>query len=149
MASPTATPIAIDTNVLVYSQRQEMERHDAARALITRLSEGDTPWGIPVFCIGEFLRVVTNPNFFPMPTSLEIALEAIDVLLQSPNARLLRPGDKYWKIFNQVATHANVSGNLVFDAQIVAVCLEHGFRTIVSDDRDMQRFEDIDTVPIT
>jgi len=33
-----------------------------------------------------------------------------------------------------------VSGNLVFDAQIAAVCLEHGARTLLTEDRDSSRF---------
>ncbi len=149
MASQITPPIAIDTNVLVYAHRDETDKHDAANALVQRLVAGDTPWGIPVFCVGEFLRVVTHRGSYPSPTPPHEALEIIDSLLRSPSVRLLQPGDKYWSIFNRVALQANVSGNLVFDAQIVAVCLEHGFRAIVSDDRDMQRFEGIDTVPIT
>ena len=148
MVSRTTPPIAIDTNVLVYAHRDEMDKHDAAKVLIRRLVVGDTPWSIPVFCIGEFLRVVTHRGFFPSPTPLDEALEVIDSLLQSPSVHLLRPGDRYWKIFNRVALQAGVSGNLVFDAQIVALCLEHGFLTIVSDDRDMRRFEGIEAVPI-
>ncbi len=38
-----ASPTAIDTNVLVYAQRREMGRHDAARAMIGRFVSGDTP----------------------------------------------------------------------------------------------------------
>ena len=148
MASPTTTPTAIDTNVLVYAQRREMDKHDAAQALISRLVAGDTPWGIPVFCIGEFLRIVTNPNFFPVSTPLNVALDTINGLLRSPSVRLLQPSGKYWPIFNRIALQANVSGNLVFDAQIVAVCLEHGFQAIVSDDRDIRRFEGIQALPI-
>ena len=149
MASRTTPPIAIDTNVLVYAHREEMDKHDAAQALIGHLVAGGTPWGIPVFCIGEFLRVVTNRSFFPVPTPLDVALDTIDGLLRSPSVRLLRPGESYWGIFRRVALQANVSGNLVFDAQIVAVCLEHGYRAIVSDDRDMRRFDGIEAVPLT
>ena len=32
-------------------------------------------------------------------------------------------------------------GNLVFDAQIVALCREHGISTILTNDRDFRRFE--------
>ena len=149
MASQTTPPIAIDTNVLVYAHRDEMDKHDAASALVQRLVAGDTPWGIPVFCVGEFLRVVTHRGSYPSPTPLDEALKVIDSLLQSPSVQLLQPSGRYWSIFNQVATQANVSGNLVFDAQIAAVCLENGFRAIVSDDRDIRRFEGIEAVPIT
>ena len=143
-------PLAIDTNVLVHAQRPDSPKHDAAQALIDRLAAGDTPWAIPVFCIGEFLRVVTHRRVFDPPTPLDEALKVIDSLLtRSPSVRLLRPGDSYWRTFRRVALRANVSGNLVFDAQIAALCLEHGFRTIVSEDRDMRRFEGLESISIT
>ena len=139
---------AIDTNVLVYAYREEMNRHSDASRLIHRLAEGDGPWAIPVFCVSEFLRVVTHRRVFRPPTPLNVALDAIDDLLQSPSVRLLRPGNGYWPIFNQVMRQASVAGNLVFDAQIVAVCLEHGVQTLISEDRDLRGFEGIEAVPI-
>ncbi len=36
---------------------------------------------------------------------------------------------------------AGARGNLVFDAQIVALCREHGISTILTNDRDFRRFE--------
>ena len=40
--------------------------------------------------------------------------------------------------------------NVVFDAQIVAVCLEHGIDFLISEDRGLKRFENknIQVVPI-
>jgi predicted nucleic acid-binding protein len=35
----------------------------------------------------------------------------------------------------------NATGNLVFDAQIVAVCREWGVSTLITEDRDFTRFE--------
>ncbi len=139
---------AIDTNVLVYAYREEMSRHNDARSLVHRLSEGDTPWAIPVFCISEFLRVVTHRGIFHPPTPLEDAVIAIEHLLQSPSVRLLLPGDRYWSIFSSVLHRVRVSGNVIFDAQIVALCLEHGVQTIISEDRDLRGFDGIEAVPI-
>ena len=34
-------------------------------------------------------------------------------------------------------------GNLVFDAQIVALCREHWIATILTNDRDFDRFHDL------
>ncbi len=148
MVFQTTPPREIDTNALVHAQREELEKHDAAQALIRRLSDGDTPWAIPVFCISEFPRVVTNRRFFRPPTTLDVALDTINVLLESLSVQLLGPGDRYWPFFRDVMHRANVSGNLVYDAQIVTVCLERGFQTIVSEDRDMLRIEGIEVVPI-
>jgi predicted nucleic acid-binding protein len=36
-----------------------------------------------------------------------------------------------------------VTGNRIFDAQLVAVCREHGIDTILSEDRDFRRFPSI------
>ena len=139
---------AIDTNVLVYAYREEMSRHNDARSLIQRLAEGDNPWAIPVFCISEFLRVVTHRRIFQPPTPLEDAVIAIEHLLQSQSVRLLLPGDRYWSIFSSLLRSGRVSGNVIFDAQIVALCLERGVETVISEDRDLRGFEGIEAVPI-
>ena len=139
---------AIDTNVLVYAYREEMSRHNDARSLIQRLAEADNPWAIPVFCISEFLRVVTHRRIFQPPTPLEDAVIAIEHLLQSQSVRLLLPGDRYWSIFSSLLRSGRVSGNVIFDAQIVALCLERGVETVISEDRDLRGFEGIEAVPI-
>ena len=41
---------------------------------------------------------------------------------------------------NTLIVLAGATGNLVFDAQIAAVCLEHGATRILSDDHDFRRF---------
>ena len=40
---------------------------------------------------------------------------------------------------------ANAIGNLVFDAQIVALCRESGISRLVTEDRDFDRFKDLST----
>ena len=139
---------AIDTNVLIHAHREEMDKHKEALELIHYLAEGDTAWAIPVFCISEFLRVATHPRVFHPPTPLEIALTAIEDLIRSPSVRLLFPQDRYWSIFTHIMRQGNIMGNIVFDAQIVALCLEHGVQTLVSEDRDMRRFKDLEVIPI-
>jgi predicted nucleic acid-binding protein len=39
-------------------------------------------------------------------------------------------------------------GNLAFDAQIAAVCLEHGARELITLDRDFARFPQLSIVPL-
>ena len=139
---------AIDTNVLVYARRQELPKHARAVALLHELADGELPWGIPVFCIAEFLRVVTHLRVFNPPTSANDALLAIDALLESPSVRLLLPGDRYWTLLDSVIRQSQATGNLIFDAQIAALCIESGVDTLVSEDRDFARFQGISAVPI-
>ena len=141
---------ALDTNVLIHAHRKEMAKHVEANLLLHNLAEGTKPWGLPVFCLGEFLRVVTHPRVFAPPTTIRNALAALDELLQSPAVSLLLPGNRYWSCLHDVISQGQASGNVVFDAQIVAVCLEHGIDFLISEDRGLKRFENnnIQVLPI-
>jgi toxin-antitoxin system PIN domain toxin len=132
--------IAVDTNVLIYAHRRETERHAEALRRLSALAEGDSPWGLPVFCIAEFVRVVTHLRVFTPPTDLRTALDFVDRLLESPSSRLLLPGQSYVSAFRRICEAAEVRGNLAFDAQIVASCIEHGVRDLITADRDFARF---------
>lgn len=135
--------IAVDTNILIYAHRQESPKHADALGAITALAEGNDPWAVPVFVVTEFLRVVTHPRVYSPPTSREIAIEVIEELMDSPTMRLLRPGERFWPLLADALGAGNATGNLVFDAQIVAVCRENGVERILSEDRDLLRFPSI------
>jgi len=139
---------AIDTNVLIHAHRKERAKHAQAGQLLRRLAEGTEPWGLPIFCVGEFLRVVTHHRVFTPPTSMQKGLAALESLLESPSLRLLIPGDRYWSCFHTTISQGHATGNLVFDAQIVAVCVEHGIDSLISEDRGLKRFEHIHVLPI-
>lgn len=133
--------IAVDTNVLIYAHRQETVHHSRALQQLKSLAEGDAPWGLPIFCIAEFTRIVTHLRVFTPPSDLRVALDFIDRLLESPSIRLLLPGQDYPSTFRRLCEAAKVRGNLAFDAQIAAVCVEHGARELITADRDFARFE--------
>ena len=135
--------IAVDTSVLIYAHRGEDPRHRAAFESLRLLAEGDAAWAVPVFVIGEFIRVVTNPKVASPASSTAQALSMLDGVLGSPSARLLLPGTRYWSTLRELIPVADARGNLVFDAQIAAVCLEHGASTILTEDRDFHRFPGI------
>ena len=139
---------AVDTNVLVHAHREEMDKHGSAVEKLRSLSEGLGPWALPVFCIGEFLRVVTHPRVFAPASSLTDAMSAIDGLLESPSLQVLTPGSNYWPLFSNTLERGQATGNLVFDAQIIAVCLEHGVETLISEDRGLKRFDQLTVLPL-
>jgi hypothetical protein len=124
---------------LVYAHRRQAARHEAALAALHEIATGRQAWGLPVFVVGEFVRVVTHPGMFDYPSSLEDALGALDGLLRSRRARLLTPGRRYWSILQEVVVEGHATGNHMFDAQIAAVCIEHGATTILTEDRDFHR----------
>jgi len=135
--------IAVDTNMFIYAHGEEFPLHKKALKKIKELAEGWEPWSPPVFCLTEFLRIVTHPRLFYPPSDLRDALEVLNNLLKSPSLVLLRPGQNFWAFLNDIVMKADARGNLVFDAQIVAVCKEYGIRGLLSEDRDFTRFKDI------
>lgn len=140
--------IGVDTNVLIYAHRRESPRHEVALRRITEIAESDAPWGLPVFCLAEFVRVVTHLRVFSPPSALADALEFLDQLLQSPSVRVLLPTPGYPLAFRRVCTSAGVRGNLAFDAQIAAVCREHGIDQLLTADRDFARFAQLKVVEL-
>lgn len=132
--------IALDTNVLVYSRRQETARHVEARALVKGLAEGREPWAIPWPCIYEFLRVVTHPRVFDPPTPLDAAIDDLESLFDSPSLQLLGESPSHRSHFLRVVLSGKASGNLVHDAHIAALAIEHGVRELWTTDLDFSRF---------
>jgi toxin-antitoxin system PIN domain toxin len=132
--------IAIDTNILVYARREESAHHGAAARLLRGLAEGERPWALPWPCIYEFLRVVTHPRVFDPPTDLEAALVDLESLLDSPALVLLGEGPAHPSHLRRVVRAGRAVGNLVHDAHIAALALEHGVRELWTTDGDFSRF---------
>lgn len=131
--------IACDTNVLVYAHREEFPLHRAALERLRELAEGLAPWGVPVFCLGEFLRVTTHRKILTPPSTLDQALSFLAGIAASPTFRCLLPDATFPSSLEEVVRGAGAAGNLAFDAQIAAVCSLHG-ATLLTADRDFARF---------
>lgn len=132
--------IAVDANVLVYARREEAPFHVPARRLLARLAEGDSPWALPWPCVYEFLRVVTHPRVFQPPTDLDSALEDLGSLLESPSLTLLGEGPGHPSHLRRAVEAGRATGNLVHDAHIAALLVEHGVREFLTADLDFARF---------
>lgn len=132
--------IAIDTNILVYSRREEAPHHAEALTLVRELATGADSWAIPWPCVLEYLRVVTHPRVFSNPTPLEAALEDLDSLLDSPSLVLLGEGPAHRGHLRRTMEDGRAAGNLVYDAHIAALAIEHGVSELLTHDRDFARF---------
>lgn len=137
--------IAVDTNILVYAHREEMEWHLAAAEAVRSLAEGRGAWAIPWPCLHEFLAIVTHRRIFNPPTPVQRALDQVDAWLESPSLVLLaEPGD-HWKRLREVVLSGRVTGAMIHDARIFALCLGHGVDELWSADRDFSRFSGLGT----
>jgi toxin-antitoxin system PIN domain toxin len=82
--------------------------------------------------------VLTHPRVFQPPTPVADAIGFMQVLRASPNALVLSPGPRHWELFLDLVSRAPAVGNLVSDAWIAALAIEHGCE-VLSDDTDFAR----------
>jgi toxin-antitoxin system PIN domain toxin len=134
----------LDANVLIYASHDASPYHARARAFIESISEGDEIVYLFWPTLMAYLRIATHPSIFERPLRPEAALENVDVLLSLPHVQTTGEQERFWRSFHRVATDADVRGNLVPDAHLVALMVENGVRRIWTRDRDLRRFPEID-----
>jgi toxin-antitoxin system PIN domain toxin len=132
--------IALDTQILVYSQREDSPWHQKATVCVRQLAEGRSSWAIPWPCIHEFLAVVTHPRIYKPPTTPQDALLQVEYWMASPTLRLIGEPAGYWERLKHLVIEGRGIGPRVHDARVAAICLAHGVREFWSLDRDFTRF---------
>ena len=96
--------IAIDTNILMYAHRGETELHHAATSQFVTLAEGAGQWALPIFCLTEFMRVVTHRRVFNPPSTVPEAIEFIERIVAAPTCALVQPGPEYLQLLDRERT---------------------------------------------
>jgi toxin-antitoxin system PIN domain toxin len=131
--------VLTDVNVLVYAHREDMVNHNAYRAWLEYVLNGEQAYGMADIVLSGFLRVVTHPRVFDPPSTIEQALAFVDDVRNQPHCVPINPGPRHWAIFESLCRTINVKGNLVPDAYLAALAIESGSEWITTD-RDYGRF---------
>lgn len=101
--------------------------------------------GLPWQSLHGFLRLATNPRVFPRPLSPGEALAQVEEWLAAPAAWVPAPGRRHQAVLTGLVTRHRVHGDLVPDAALAALALEHG-TGVWSTDSDLARFDGLDWV---
>ena len=132
----------VDANILLYAVDEESQFHAAARSWIETALNGSRRVGLPWMSTSAFLRIATHPRAMRNPLSAADAWRIVDEWLAAPAAWVPAPGPGYHDIFRRLTVDLDLRGNLVSDAALAALCLEHG-SAIVSADSDFARFPEL------
>jgi len=133
-----------DANVLLYASDETSAHHARARAFLDRVASGDELVYLFWPTLMAYLRIATHPAIFERPLPPADAVGNVERLLSLPHVQTVGEHDRFWAAYRRVAAEADVRGNLVPDAHLVALMLENGVRTIWTHDRDYRRFPDIE-----
>jgi uncharacterized protein len=132
----------LDANLLIYAVHQRSTQHEQAAAWLTEQLNGATRVGLPWQSVNAFLRISTHPRAFQRPLSPSTAWERVTEWLAAPAAWIPGPGQHYGQIFGQLVNTYDIRGNLIPDAALAALALEHGV-ALASSDTDFARFREL------
>jgi uncharacterized protein len=128
-----------DVNLLLYAINEDSPQHKAARGWLE--SAFASAAGI-AFCwpaMLGFLRLSTRSGIFSTPLTLDHALELMNAWLDHPAARLIAPTERHAAVLSSLLLARGRGGNLVSDAHIAALAIEHGAE-LGTFDRDFEQF---------
>lgn len=95
--------------------------------------------GLPWASLLAFLRLITNPRVFPRPLRIVDAWNQVDAWLNSGPVWVPTPTERHGEILAQLLIAPGVHGNLVPDAHLAALAIEHGLE-LNTTDGDFARF---------
>jgi toxin-antitoxin system PIN domain toxin len=135
----------IDANVLVYAINTRAPHHEVAHRWLDDVLGGTETVGIPVLVAVAFLRLTTNSVILDRPLTADQALDVVEGWLGRPNVVLIEPTARHLDVLRGLLAVPGAAGNLVNDAHIAALAVEHGAQ-VASFDRDFGRFPGVQVV---
>lgn len=129
----------LDVNVVLPVHRADHPDHPAARAWLEALVADGSLFGVPWPVWWSFLRLATHPRVFSVPTPLDDAFAFISAVRAQPGHVAVDAGPRHLHCLGAVCSGGEAGADLVPDAVLAAVAVEHGCE-VVSYDRDFARF---------
>jgi toxin-antitoxin system PIN domain toxin len=131
--------ILVDANLLLYATDDFSEPHlRAQKWWQAQLSGSETVclcWPV----LKAFMRIGTNHRLQRRPQTLAEAIPLVQSWLDQPCVKIIQPTEQHWTIFQQMLRRGGATANLVSDAHLAALAVEHNC-VLQSTDGDFARF---------
>jgi toxin-antitoxin system PIN domain toxin len=131
--------ILVDANLLIYAHINSFPHHTAAYDWLDRQLNGSASVGLPWASLLAFLRIVTNPRVFARPEPLADAWRQVQEWLACETTWVPETTERHRELLARYCALPGLHGNLVPDAHLAALAVEHGL-TLCSTDGDFARF---------
>ncbi|MSQ19731.1 MAG: PIN domain-containing protein [Betaproteobacteria bacterium] len=128
-----------DVNVLLFAANQGSDEHEAARTWLESAFEDQGGVAFAWIALLGFIRLATWRGIFARPLAIDEALSVVRTWLDEPSTRVLHPTERHAQVLGRLLIAAGAGGNLITDAHLAALAIEHG-ATLGSFDRDFERF---------
>ncbi len=131
--------IVLDVNLLLYAYVDTFPQHNAARDWLDSALNGSSRVGLPWPSLLAFVRLACNPRVFAPAVSVESAWRQVAHWLSCEVVWIPQPTARHAEILGELLISANANSNLVSDAHLAALAIEHGL-TLCTTDGDFARF---------
>jgi uncharacterized protein len=129
----------VDANVLIYAVNTSEPRHEEARTWLDSALSSEETVAFAWVALLAFVRLTTREGLFPSPLPVDLAIAQVTEWTTAPPSVLLEPTPRHLGLLGGLMEAVGTAGNLVTDAHLAALALEHG-ATVVTYDNDFDRF---------
>ena len=129
----------VDANILLYAVDVGSPFHNAARGWLEDALNGPRRIGLPWPTLTAFLRISTHPRASSDPLTTGEAWELIADWLAAEPTWIPNPTPRHADVLQRLVVDGDLRGNLVTDAHLAALAIEHGVG-VCSADSDFARF---------
>ena len=129
----------VDSNVLIYAANRRVRHHAASRRWLSQALDGVETVGLAWVALLGFIRVSTDPRILPRPLRSADAVDLVRIWANAPASVLVEPTARHFDLLQGLLAETGTAGNLVNDAHLAALALEHA-ATVVTYDTDFERF---------
>jgi len=131
--------ILVDANLLVYAHVATFPQHQKAASWLDEQLNAIGGVGLAWPSLLAFLRLVTNPRVFERPEPIDAAWGQVAAWLEVETTWIPHPTEHHSEVLRELLAQPGISGNLVPDAHLAALAIEHGL-ALCSSDGDFARF---------
>ncbi len=135
--------IVPDLNLVLYATNSASPWHVEARGWWNSTLRAGTPVGLTWQVILGFVRLTTNAAVFRSPLPPTDSLAVVEAWLDNTNVTIIQPTGRHLAILRELLSAAGRGGNLVSDAHLAALAIEHGAQ-LHSADNDFAQFAGLD-----
>ena len=132
----------VDANVLLYAVNRDAPQHASAKDWLDEALSGGARVAFSWVVLLAFLRLSTNDRVFDEPLSVGDAISQAEDWLAQPAAVVVEPTARHLDVVQQLLAPLETGGNLVNDAHLAALAIEHRC-TVVSYDSDFVSFDGV------
>jgi uncharacterized protein len=134
--------ILVDANLLAYAHVSSTPRHGAAHRWLDARLNGTSQVGLPWPSLLAFVRLVSNPRIFASPLTVGAAWKQVESWLTVPVVWIPGATERHKEVIARLLSGVGFRPNLVPDAHLAALAIEHGL-TLCSADGDFAQFPEL------